>query len=45
VDTINKLQALPEWSSTAVIISYDDSDGWYDRPRLHPADQRLARAG
>jgi len=30
VDTINRLQKLPTWSSTAVIISYDDSDGWYD---------------
>ena len=30
VDTINALQATPDWSSTAVVISYDDSDGWYD---------------
>lgn len=30
VDTINKLQKSPDWSSTAVIINYDDSDGWYD---------------
>ena len=30
VDTINKIQNLPEWNSTAVIITYDDSDGWYD---------------
>jgi phospholipase C len=30
VDTINKLQMTPEWRSTAVIIMYDDSDGWYD---------------
>jgi phospholipase C len=30
VDTINKLQHSPDWSSTAVVISYDDSDGWYD---------------
>jgi phospholipase C len=29
-DTINFLQKTPEWSSTAVIIAYDDSDGWYD---------------
>ncbi len=29
-NTINKLQQLPEWKSTAVIIAYDDSDGWYD---------------
>ena len=30
VVTINRLEKLPTWSSTAVIISYDDSDGWYD---------------
>jgi phospholipase C len=29
-DTINQLQALPTWKSTAVIITWDDSDGWYD---------------
>jgi phospholipase C len=28
--TINLLQSLPTWSSTAVVIMYDDSDGWYD---------------
>lgn len=30
VETINRLQKLPEWKHTAVIIAYDDSDGWYD---------------
>jgi phospholipase C len=30
VDTINRLQNIPDWNSTAVIITYDDSDGWYD---------------
>jgi phospholipase C len=30
VNTINFLEALPTWSSTAVVIMYDDSDGWYD---------------
>jgi len=30
VDAINRLQARPEWRNTAVIIAYDDSDGWYD---------------
>ena len=30
VNVINTLQASPFWSSTAVIIAYDDSDGWYD---------------
>ncbi|MGA7244068.1 MAG: alkaline phosphatase family protein, partial [Terracidiphilus sp.] len=30
VNTINFLQQQPDWDSTAVIIAYDDSDGWYD---------------
>ncbi|MFI5419770.1 MAG: alkaline phosphatase family protein, partial [Nitrososphaerales archaeon] len=30
VKVLNALQASPYWSSTAVIITYDDSDGWYD---------------
>ncbi len=30
VDTINHLQRSPAWRDTAVIVLYDDSDGWYD---------------
>jgi phospholipase C len=30
VETVNHLQNLPQWRDTAVIITYDDSDGWYD---------------
>jgi phospholipase C len=30
VKEINALQKTPDWASTAVVISYDDSDGWYD---------------
>jgi len=30
VDEINALQHTPDWSSTAVVVAYDDSDGWYD---------------
>ncbi len=30
VDTINRLQRTPQWRSMAIIITYDDSDGWYD---------------
>jgi phospholipase C len=33
VNTINTLQKSPFWSSTAVIILYDDSDGWYDHQK------------
>jgi phospholipase C len=30
VDMINAIQKSSFWSSTAIIIAYDDSDGWYD---------------
>ena len=30
VETVNHLQKLRQWRDTAVIITYDDSDGWYD---------------
>jgi phospholipase C len=30
VNTINTIQQSRFWNSTAIIISYDDSDGWYD---------------
>jgi phospholipase C len=30
VQTINAIQQSPFWSSTAIILTYDDSDGWYD---------------
>jgi phospholipase C len=40
VRVINALQKGPEWSETAVIILYDDSDGWYDHqmpPIVNPS--------
>jgi len=30
VQVINFLQGQPEWNRTAVVVAYDDSDGWYD---------------
>jgi phospholipase C len=27
---INEIQRSPQWASTAVVVAYDDSDGWYD---------------
>jgi phospholipase C len=30
VNVINFLQNTPYWGNTAVVIAYDDSDGWYD---------------
>jgi phospholipase C len=51
VETINKLQQTSEWAHTAVIVLYDDSDGWYDHvmgPIVHPSttpDDNLFGAG
>jgi len=36
VKLINFLQAQPDWSSTAIIVAYDDSDGWYDHAYAVP---------
>lgn len=30
VNTINQLEKSSAWQSTAIVIAYDDSDGWYD---------------
>jgi phospholipase C len=30
VNTINQIEKSRFWSSTAIVITYDDSDGWYD---------------
>jgi phospholipase C len=30
VNTINLLQQTAEWKDMAIIVTYDDSDGWYD---------------
>src|SRR5581483_4569853 len=46
---INTLQQNPEWGTTAVVVLYDDSDGWYDHqmgpivnPSTSSADQLTA---
>jgi phospholipase C len=30
VHVLNDLQQRPEWKSTVVLLTWDDSDGWYD---------------
>ncbi len=30
VNEVNSIEQLPTWNSTAIFITYDDSDGWYD---------------
>ncbi len=52
VSTINRLQRTPDWEDIAVVILYDDSDGWYDHvmaPIVNqsqdPANDALTPAG
>jgi phospholipase C len=40
VNTINHLEREKTWKSTAVVIAWDDSDGWYDHvmpPLVNPS--------
>ena len=30
VNTINQIEQSKYWRSTAIVVTYDDSDGWYD---------------
>jgi len=36
VNTVNEIEQSRYWPSTAIVITYDDSDGWYDHvaPKL-----------
>ncbi len=38
VELINFLQQLRDWRSTAVIVTWDDSDGWYDHAFAKPTN-------
>jgi len=40
INTINSIMSSPFWKSTAIIVLYDDSDGWYDHqmsPIVNPS--------
>ncbi|MGW8375642.1 alkaline phosphatase family protein [Streptomyces sp. ODS28] len=36
VQEINAIQQSPQWKNTAIVIAYDDSDGWYDHAYTPP---------
>jgi phospholipase C len=44
VRVINFLQRQPDWRSTAIILAYDDSDGWYDHQMGPIVNQSTTRA-
>jgi phospholipase C len=47
VRTINSIEQSKFWPSTAIIVTYDDSDGWYDHqdsPRVNGSDTAIDEA-
>ncbi|HTW26589.1 MAG TPA: alkaline phosphatase family protein [Acetobacteraceae bacterium] len=45
VAVVNFVEQQPEWKSTAIVIAWDDSDGWYDHaftPTTNPSFDREA---
>ena len=44
VDTVNRIQSLPQWENTVIFITWDDSGGWYDHvmpPIVNPSNTRV----
>jgi phospholipase C len=41
---VNFLQQQPDWNSTAVIVAWDDSDGWYDHAYVAPMSASFSSA-
>jgi phospholipase C len=45
VNTVNEIEQSKFWKSTAIVITYDDSDGWYDHqnsPRVNGSNDSTA---
>ncbi len=38
VQVVNFIEQQPEWKDTAIIIDWDDSDGWYDHSFVAPTN-------
>ena len=46
VNTVNQIEQSRYWASTAIVITYDDSDGWYDHqnsPRVNGSNTSRRR--
>ncbi|TAM51901.1 MAG: phospholipase [Paraburkholderia sp.] len=41
---VNFLQQQPDWKSTAVLVVWDDSDGWYDHAYVPPTSASFSSA-
>jgi len=44
VHVVNELEQSPDWSSTAIFVNYDDSDGWYDHAFSGVTNQSMSPA-
>jgi phospholipase C len=38
VELVNFIEGRPEWKDTAIVILWDDSDGWYDHLYTNPTN-------
>ncbi|NIE65707.1 alkaline phosphatase family protein [Burkholderia sp. Ax-1719] len=41
---VNFLMQQPDWKNTLVVVTYDDSDGWYDHQYMAPVRSSAAAA-
>ncbi|PMS19789.1 phospholipase [Trinickia dabaoshanensis] len=41
---VNFLEQQPDWQNTAVIVAWDDSDGWYDHQYVTPTSASFSSA-
>ena len=41
VDTVNRLEQLPQWPAMAIVVTWDDSGGWYDHVAPRQANQSV----
>lgn len=41
---VNFLQQQPDWKNTAVLVAWDDSDGWYDHAYVPPTSASFSSA-
>ncbi|HUN26761.1 MAG TPA: alkaline phosphatase family protein [Steroidobacteraceae bacterium] len=44
VQVVNFIEQSPEWRDTAIIIDWDDSDGWYDHAFAEPTNASYSSA-
>ena len=43
-DLVNFIEQQPGWKDTAIVVTYDDSDGWYDHAYAMPTSSSFDQA-